>query len=477
VSKVNLSPAAWSVVQQVGRLLLSSAFYFVIAGILSPSEMGLLGIATVWIAFLGVFAELGFSAALVQRREIDDRHLTTVFVVSVAMGIALFLAGILAAYPTSRLMKTPEALPVIIALSAGFVINGTATVPAALAIRQLRFRALAVRDLGGALAGGVTGVGLALAGWGVWSLVALSLTTSAVGTALLWGLSPFRPRAREWAPAVLRDLWSFGSRLFVVNIFKYLVQNADALVIGYFFGPVRLGLYGLANKVLTQPIAAVESGVGAFLFSRAARLQDERVRLAELYAVTYKALNYLVLPFVALAAIWGGDLVVLALGPEWAETGAIFWFLAVMGAMHPPITPMGQLLKALGRSDWFLRWVVVFSAATSGALVLGSQFGFRGALAGLAGAYLVMLPANFFVIHRMLPGELPRVLRTVAPSYLAGAVFAAVLLASRVWVGGRLAVAVASTLAATVLYVLLVWWSDRDFGALLRRQLIGLRLA
>ncbi len=474
---MNLSPAAWSVVQQVGRLLLSSVFYFVIAGLLSPSEMGLLGIATVWVAFLGVFSELGFSAALVQRKEIDARHLTSVFVVNVATGIALFLAGVLAAWPTSRLMRAPEALPVIIALSAGFLTNGMATVPAALAIRQLRFRSLAVRDLGGALAGGLLGVGLALGGWGVWSLVAQSLTTSVVGTALIWGVSPFRPRPRDWAPGVLRDLWSFGSQLFVVNIFKYLVQNADALVIGYFFGPVRLGLYGLANKVLTQPIAAVESGVGAFLFSRAARLQDERVRLAELYAMIYKALNYLVLPFVAVAAVWGGDLVVLALGPEWAGTGTIFWFLAIMGAMHPPITPMGQLLKALGRSDWFLRWVIAFSALTSGALVLGSQFGFQGALAGLACAYVAMLPPNFVLIHRMLPGELPRVLRTVAPSYLAGAMFAAVLLASRIWIGGQLAVAMASTAIATLLYVLLVRWSDRDFGALLRRQLIGLRVA
>jgi hypothetical protein len=69
------------------------------------------------------------------------------------------------------------------------------------------------------------------------------------------------------------------------------------------------------------------------------------------------------------------------------------------------------------------------------------------------------------------------VLRAVAPSYLAGAVFAGVLLASRVWIGGRLTVGLASTLFATLLYVLLVRWSDRNFGALLRRQLIGFRLA
>jgi O-antigen/teichoic acid export membrane protein len=472
-----LSPAAWSVVQQVGRLLLGSLFYFVIAGILGPTEIGVLGIASVWIAFLGVFAELGFGAALIQRREIDDRHLTTVFIVNVAVAILLFVAGAAVSWPTSHLMRTPEAQPVILALSGGFVINAFSTVQTALAARQLRFRALALRDLGGVLAGGIIGVGLAWAGWGVWSLVVQSLTAGLVGTALLWRMSPYRPRLRDWSPDVLADLWVFGSRLFGLNLFKYFVQNADSLIIGYFFGPVRLGFYALGNKVLTQPITAVESGLGSFLFSRAAGLQTERARLVELYATSYKSLNYLVLPFVAVAAVWGGILVSGILGPEWGDMGLIFGFLAVMGAMHPPITPMGQLMKALGKSGWFLRWGIAFSMATTGALLVGSRFGFGSALAGLACAYVAMLPFNFAVLSRLLPGALPRVLRVVAPSYISGAVFGIVLLCFRLWGGDHLSVAVVSTIVATLVYILVVRRSDPEFEKLLRRQVIGLRAA
>ncbi len=470
-----LSAAAWSVVQQVGRVLLASLFYFIIAGLLSPAEMGVLGIATVWITFLGIFNELGFGAALIQRREIDDRHLGTVFLLNVALGLLLFLGGLALAGPASRFMRVPEARPVILVLSAGFVITAFATVQASLAARQLRFRALALRDLGGVLSGGVVGVGMALSGYGVWSLVAQSLITSLVGTVLLWRLSPYRPRLRDWSPDVMPDLWNFSSRLFALSMFKYIVQNADALVIGYFFGPVRVGLYALANKVLTQPIVAVESGLGSFLFSRASQLQEQRARVAELYAMSYKSLNYFVLPLVAVGAIWGGLLVPAILGREWTDTGAIFGFLAVMGAMHPPITPMGQLMKALGKPGWFLRWGVGFSVLTIAGLLIGARFGFTGALAGLALAYVAMLPVAFAIVARLLPGRLPAILRAVAPSYLAGLAFYAALLAFRFWGGAHLTVAVASTAIATLLYVVLVRRSDPGFGALLRRQLVGLR--
>ena len=308
-------------------------------------------------------------------------------------------------------------------------------------------------------------------------MVAQMLTTSVVGTALLWKLSPYRPRVRDWSRDAARDLWGYSSRLFALSLFKYLVQNADALLIGYFFGPVRLGLYALVNKAVLQPITAVEAGVGGFLFPRAARLQDEPRRVADLYAVSYKALNYLVLPFVAVAGVWGGVLVPAILGPEWRDTELVFYALAVIGVTHPPITPVGQLMKALDKPGWFLWWGVGFSLLTITALLLGSRFGFSWALVGLASAYLAVVPVNFMILARLLPGSLRSVLRSVAPSYLAAGVFTALLLSSRVWGGDHVAVAIASTGIGVLLYVGCVWWSDPWFASLLRRQFAGLGAA
>jgi hypothetical protein len=136
---------------------------------------------------------------------------------------------------------------------------------------------------------------------------------------------------------------------------------------------------------------------------------------------------------------------------------------------------MGQLMKALGKPGWFLRWGVGFSILTIAGLLIGARFGFTGALTGLALAYVAMLPVAFAIVARLLPGMLPGILRTVAPSYLAGLVFCAALVGFRVWGGAHLTMAVASTVVATLLYVALVRRSDPGFGALLRRQLVGLR--
>jgi PST family polysaccharide transporter len=464
-------------VQQVGRFLLAAIFYFAIVSFLKPADVGVLGIATVWIAFLGVFFDLGFGAAIVQRREIDDRHLATVFFVNLAVGALLFLAGAALSWPLSSFMRVPAAQPVMLVLSAGFIISALSTVQAAIAARYLRFRALALRDLVGVVAGGVIGLMLAWAGMGVWSLVAQSLATSLIGTILLWKLSPYRPRLSDWSVTALKDLWGFSSRLFGVTVFKYFVQNADTLQIGYFFGAVRLGLYSLANKAVTQPIGAIDAGVGSFLFSRAARLQDQPSRLADLYTTAYKGLNYLVLPFVVAAGVWGGLIIPAALGSEWQGTGLVFVYLAVMGVAHPPMTPVGQLMKALGRPDWFLWWSIAFSVVTNAALLVGAQFGFQTALAALASAYIAMLPPALFIVSRLLPGALPRILRAVGPSYVPPISFALVLVGLKLWLGSQLGVAVGSTALGTMLYLFLVHRSDPGFTALIRRQLIGVRPA
>jgi polysaccharide transporter, PST family len=474
---VTLSPGLWSLVQQVGRFLLAAIFYFAVVSFLAPADVGVLGIATVWIAFLGIFFDLGFGAAIVQRRQIEDRHLATVFFLNVGVGILLFMAGAALSWPLSAFMRVPAAQPVMLVLSAGFVINALSTVQAALAARNLRFRALALRDLVGVVAGGTLGVLLAWAGMGVWSLVAQSLATSLIGTVLLWKLSPYRPRFSDWSTTALKELWGFSSRLFGVTVFKYFVQNADVLQVGYFFGAVRLGLYSLATKAVTQPVGAIDAGVGSFLFSRAARLQDEPARLADLYTTAYKGLNYLVLPFVVAAGVWGGLVIPAVLGPEWQGTGLVFVYLAIMGVAHPPMTPVGQLMKALGKPDWFLWWSIAFSVVTNGALLVGAQFGFEAALAALAGSYVAMIPAALFLVHRLLPGALPRILRAVAPSYIPPISFALVLVGLRLWLGHQLSVAVLSTGVGALLYLVLVHRSDPGFTALVRRQVVRVRPA
>ena len=108
--------------------------------------------------------------------------------------------------------------------------------------RKLAFDKLAARSLAAAMVGGVVGVSMAFAGFGVWSLVGQNLAIALVGAIVLW-------RASDWRPGFglskrhYRDLFGFGVPVLGTSILRASVRRSDDFLIGYFLGPTSLGYY------------------------------------------------------------------------------------------------------------------------------------------------------------------------------------------------------------------------------------------
>ena len=397
-----MSPWAWAVAQQAGRQSASYLVFVVLALLLTPHDFGIVSLAASWVALLSVFGELGFGAALVQRSEINSGHLSTTFVLNLVAGAALTLIGVAIAGPLARFFHAPEAAPVLVVLSAGFILNAPSLTQVALAQRELRFRQLALRDTAAAIVGGVTGIVLALSGWGVWSLVAQTLTTTLVGSALLWRLSSWRPRAAEVSLARAGELWGYSSKIFWFNVFKYFAQNCDRLLVGYLAGPILLGVYTFAYRLVVSPVATSIGAIGNYLFPRFARLQHDRPAVREVYLRTTGAVTTVLLPALALAAVIAPLAVPAVFGSRWAGGVILVQLFTVVAAAQLLISPAGQLMKALGRPGWMFAWSVFFTAITLGLLAVGSTRGNDGIGAGLALAHLVGVGVAGTLIVRLL---------------------------------------------------------------------------
>ncbi len=406
-----MRPWAWAVAQQAGRQSASYLVFVVLALLLTPHDFGVVSLAASWVALLSVFGELGFGAALIQRREIDSGHLSTTFALNLIAGAVLTLVGVAIAGPLARFFHAPEAAPVLAALSAGFILNAPSLTQAALAQRELRFRQLALRDTASAIVGGIIGIGLAVAGWGVWSLVAQTLTSTLVGTALLWRLSPWRPHLSEVSLQRAGELWGYSSKIFWFNVFKYFAQNCDRLLVGYLTGPVLLGVYTFAYRLVVSPVATSIGAIGNYLFPRFARLQHDRPGVRGVYLRTTGAMTTVLFPVLALAAVTAPLAVPLLFGSRWAGGVILIQLFTVVAAAQLLISPAGQLMKALGRPGWMFAWSVFFTAVILGLLAAGSAWGIKGIGAGLALAHLVGIVVASTLITRLLGagwGELAR---------------------------------------------------------------------
>ncbi|MFM6081168.1 MAG: lipopolysaccharide biosynthesis protein, partial [Dolichospermum sp.] len=223
---------------------------------------------------VNLFLDQGFSQAIIQRRELEREHLDTVFWTNVSISALLTFISIASADLIAKFFTQPDLTSVIRWLSLRFLIGSLNNVQVAILQRNLNFKPLAIRSLIATLGGGVIGVSMALMGFGVWSLVCQQLANGIIQVLVLWTSSDWRPRL-SFSPKHFRDLFSFGMNVLGINILNFVVTNGDNLLIGYFLGPVPLGYYNLAYRLLTtvaQLFIGVASSTAMPIFSS---IQDD----------------------------------------------------------------------------------------------------------------------------------------------------------------------------------------------------------
>jgi O-antigen/teichoic acid export membrane protein len=467
----------WSVLQQVGGQAATMLVFFALAALLPPSDFGLIGMAAAWLALLSAFGETGFGAAIIQREHLRKEHLSSTFGINLAMGALLTLVGVGLSWPAAVYFRTPALQPVMAVLSAGFVVRAFGLTQAALAQRELRFRSLAIRDLVASVAGGCAGLALAFAGYGVWSLVAMSLVNALLGTFLLWQLAHWRPRVAEISREAAGELWPYSSRVLGFNMFKAFAQNTDRLIIGPLLGVHAVGVYTFASKVAIFPVTIFVGALGAYLFPRVARIQGDRAGVGAIYRKVMIAVLNVVLPGLAVVVVLTPAVVPL-LGERWREAAPVIQVLAVAALAQAVIAPVGQLMKGLGRPGWLVLWSIGFTAVTSLALWIGVPWGLLGTSVGYVLAHVAALPVILWIGWRLTGlGPVRLVAISWRPLVAAAALGAGLNFAVRhmgAWSRPALAV---GALAAGAVYLVVLARLNPEFTGLVVRELEKLRPA
>src|SRR5260370_37702380 len=116
----------------------------VLARLLDPKDFGLVGMVTAFTSVLNLFRDFGLSTATVQRADISDEQISTLFWINVLVGAILTLSLAAMAPAVARFYHEPRLFWVTIALSTGFLINAAGGQHSAVLQRELGFTALAV---------------------------------------------------------------------------------------------------------------------------------------------------------------------------------------------------------------------------------------------------------------------------------------------------------------------------------------------
>ncbi len=336
----------WNSLRVFGQTAISLATGIVLARLLQPEDFGLLALAMVFIGVADLIAAAGMEPAVIQRRDLTETHLRVATTLSLLSGTLLALLFWALAQPISAFFGEPRVAAIIPVLACGLALTAATATSRGLLIRRMEFRILLAIDLVAYLVGSTgVSIGMALLGYGVWSLVVGTVVTLVIqGVALAW-IEPLRfPLSLSRREA--RDLLGFGGAVSLNEVINYFASNVDYLVIGRYLEATRLGLYARAYSLASMPVSKIASSLSGALFPSYAEVQHDREKLGRGYLKTIHATALLTFPLLAGFIVSGELIIVGLLGEKWRPAAAAFRILALAGAFKTIFHLAGAVAQA-----------------------------------------------------------------------------------------------------------------------------------
>jgi len=445
----------WSGLTQVGGQLAALAISIVLTRLLLPEDYGLFGMVVVFTGFAAVFLDMGFGAALVQKIDLEQRHKNAVFWCNIAIGALITLILAAAAPYIAAFYDEPVLQPLTVAISVIFLINSFAVVQTALLQKAMDFRTIAAAQLTAVVVAGTIAIYLAFKGFGVWSLVAMSVTSATINVVVLWAIAGWRPDlSLRWD--ALRDLANYSLNLVGFSIFNYWARNGDNLLIGRYLGSAALGFYARSYTILLVPVWQISGIISNVMFPALSTIQKDVEQVREIYLSSISIVSLATFPLMLGLLVVSRSFVLALFGEKWAAMIPILQVFCLLGMLQSITTTTSWIYQSQGRTDILFRWGLIGGTIYIISFVVGLRWGPFGVAVAYTVAGLLLWYPNWSIPARLIDLNVLTMLKKVSPTF-----YVAAAMAVAVWTLGLMFPSNWSyliRLAVQVLFGIMVYW-------------------
>lgn len=353
-----LSNFLWRFAERCGAQGVSFIVSVVLARLLAPEVYGTIALVTVFTAILNVFVDSGLGSALVQKKDADDLDFSSVFYFNVAVCCLLYLGMFLAAPFIAEFYNRLELTQVIRVLSLTLVISGVKNVQQAYVSRTMQFKRFFFATLGGTVGAAVIGIAMAYCGFGVWALVIQQIFNATVDTVVLWITVKWRPK-RMFSWERLKGLFSYGWKLLVSALLETVYGNLRQLIIGKMYSSADLAQYNRGRQFPDVIVANINSSIDSVLLPTMARVQEDAAQVKGMTRRAMKTSTYIMAPLMMGLAFCAQPVVRLVLTEKWLPCVPFMQIFCITYMFYPVHTANLNAIKAMGRSDLFLKLEIV----------------------------------------------------------------------------------------------------------------------
>jgi len=348
----------WSFTERFGVQSVSFIVSIILARLLTPDEFGLVALVMIFLNVANVFVVSGFGAALIQKKNADEIDFSTTFFFNVFFSLLIYVSLFFASPYVGVFFNQPQ-LPLIMkVLGLNLIFTGVNSIQRSYASRYLEFKKIFIASLWGTIGSAVVGIILAYKGFGVWALVVQSLVSSSFNAIVLrfcisWKLKFCFSFYR------LRGVFSYGWKLMASSLLSSLYLELNELIIGKLYSPSNLAFYNRGKRFPALFVTNINSAVETVLFPSMAKIQDSPLLLKGQMKKSIQMCSFIIFPFVFSLAAISDNLIVVLLTEKWLDCSKFLMIACISYAFVPIGMANLQAIKAIGRSDVYLKLDVV----------------------------------------------------------------------------------------------------------------------
>ena len=373
-SKQITSNLIWRLLERFGAQGVTLIVSIVLARILDPKIYGIIALITVITTILQVFIDIGLGTALIQKKNADSLDFSTVFYFNFVMCILLYIILFFAAPFIADFYKMLELVPVIRVLGLILLISGFKNIQNAYVSRHLLFKKYFFATLGGTITAAFVGIIMAYNGLGIWALVAQNLVNQLIDTIILWITVKWRP-TREFSLDRLKKLFSYASKLLLSSLLDTVWGQLRQLIIGKKYSSTDLAFYNKGNEYPNYAVIALNSSIDSVLLPVMSKEQDNPQNVKAMTRRAIKTSSFILWPMMMGFAACSRAFVSIVLTDKWLPSVPYLIIFCIVYAFYPIHTANLNAIKALGRSDLFLKLEIIKKIVSLGIILVTMWYG------------------------------------------------------------------------------------------------------
>lgn len=411
-----LNGALWKFAEKVGMQIMQFVIQIVLARLLLPEDYGTVGLVTIFISILDIFALQGLTTALIQKREADEKDYSTVFYMNIIGALVLYAVCYLIAPFVANFYNDDLLVDIMRVLTLTVFFGAIGAVPNAILSKRLDFKKTFLRGISNIAVQGIVGVWMAYQGFGVWALVYSKLAGIMTGTIVIWGAVKWRPKLLFSATRV-KMLFSYSSKVLGVSLLNTIFSNIHSLVIGKFFTKADLGYYQRGQQIPHTFMNAVDGSISEVLYPAFSLLQGTTDELKDALRRSIKQSMFIVLPSL-LGLIATADTVVrILLTEKWLPSVPFIKLSCVICAFWP-LAAKTVALNAMGKSSITLKLSLISKGITIVFIFLCIKSGIYAIMLGTICASVISALITAGYTKKELGYSLLEQIRDIGPAVL-----------------------------------------------------------